>query len=210
MEMRGSTLTLILLQGLVIGFSIAAPIGPIGILCIQRTVLKGRAYGLVSGLGAATADAIYGSIAGFGLTVVSGALITQQFWLRLVGGAFLACIGIRTLTSSPGSKAAKASTGGMLRDYGSTFLLTITNPMTILFFAAVFVGLGLGSANGNYGNATLFVAGIFSGSALWWVILSSFVGFFRSRFNSKSLRILNVLSGLVILAFAAYFLLSIL
>jgi len=201
--------TLILFQGLIIGFSIAAPVGPIGILCIQRTVSKGRVHGLVSGLGAATADAIYGSIAGFGLTVISGALITQQFWLRLVGGAFLCYIGLRTLLSAPGEKAAKCSAGGMLRDYGSTFLLTVTNPMTILFFAAVFVGLGLGSA-GGYGNAVLFVTGIFSGSALWWIILSSFVGFFRSKFNSRSLRILNVISGLVVLGFAAYFLLSIL
>jgi threonine/homoserine/homoserine lactone efflux protein len=199
-----------MLQGLIVGFSIAAPVGPIGILCIQRTLATGRAHGLSTGLGAATADAVYGSIAGFGLTLVSNVLIAQQNWLRLIGGAFLLYLGARTLLTKPGQKPSKFFSGGLLRDYGSTFLLTITNPMTILSFAAVFIGLGIGNSVGNYGYAGLFVAGIFSGSLLWWILLTSVVGFFRAKFTEKRMRIVNAASGIIIAGFGLYFILSLL
>ncbi|MBM5805898.1 MAG: LysE family translocator, partial [Candidatus Verstraetearchaeota archaeon] len=135
-----------LLRGLLIGFAIAAPVGPIGILCIQRTLAKGRIYGFASGLGAATADAIYGAVAGFGLTFISDVLINQQLWLRLLGGAFLLYLGTRTILSKPSKETPQTANKGLAADYTSTFLLTLTNPMTILSFIAVFAGLGLGSA----------------------------------------------------------------
>ena len=140
-------------KGLIIGFSIAAPVGPIGVLCIRRTLAEGWPSGLVSGLGAASADAIYGSIAGFGLAFISNFLVSQQFWLRLVGGIFLCYLGTRTLLSRPAEQAPVGKNGGLLAAYGSTLFLTLTNPMTIISFVAIFAGLGLAAARGNYGSA---------------------------------------------------------
>jgi threonine/homoserine/homoserine lactone efflux protein len=197
-----------LLRGLIIGFSIAAPVGPIGVLCIRRTLAEGRVHGLVSGLGAATADAIYGCVAGFGLTFVSGILISQQVWLRLIGGAFLCYLGFKTFLARPAERAASARSGGLAGTYASTFFLTITNPMTILSFAAVFAGLGLAGANGNYVSAGVLVLGVFAGSALWWLILSGGVGMFRARFNPGGLRWVNRISGVVITGFGLLALLS--
>ncbi|HEX5679515.1 MAG TPA: LysE family transporter, partial [Desulfobacterales bacterium] len=132
------------LRGLVIGFSIAAPVGPIGILCIRRTLAEGRASGFLSGLGAATADALYGCVAGFGLTVVSAFLVDQRAWIQLVGGVFLLALGVRTLRSKPAERAAQAAAGrGLAGSYLSTLLLTLTNPMTIISFAGIFAALGV-------------------------------------------------------------------
>jgi threonine/homoserine/homoserine lactone efflux protein len=190
-----------LLRGLLIGFSIAAPVGPIGVLCIRRTLAAGRAVGLVSGLGAATADAIYGCIAGFGLTFISNFLIGQQVWLRLLGGGFLCYLGLRTFLSRPAEQAASAPGKGLVGAYASTFFLTVTNPMTILSFAAIFAGLGAGGASGNYVSATVLVVGVFIGSALWWFLLSGGVSLFRRRLNSHALRWVNIISGLIIMGF---------
>jgi threonine/homoserine/homoserine lactone efflux protein len=200
----------ILLRGLLIGFSIAAPVGPIGVLCIRRTLADGRASGLVSGLGAATADAFYGSIAGFGLTIISSFLIDQQLWLRLVGGAFLLYLGVRTFLSKPSEHSAEAASGNLLAVYASTFFLTITNPITIISFAAIFAGLGIGSTNGDFGSAVVLVLGVFIGSALWWFLLSAGVSLFRSRFNVRALSWVNRISGIIITAFGALALASLL
>jgi threonine/homoserine/homoserine lactone efflux protein len=197
-----------LLRGLAIGFSIAAPVGPIGVLCIRRTLAEGWAPGLVSGLGAATADAIYGCIAGFGLAFISNFLVSQQVWLRLIGGVFLCYLGIKTLLAKPAEQASLGSGNGLLGGYASTFLLTLTNPMTIISFAAIFAGLGLAGASGNYGSAGILVLGVFIGSALWWLILSSGVGIFRARINSQGLRWVNRISGVIILGFGLFALLG--
>lgn len=190
-------------RGLVIGFSIAAPVGPIGVLCIRRTLTDGRASGLVSGLGAATADGLYGCVAGFGLTFISGILIDQQMWLRLFGGLFLCYLGIRTLLSRPAEQEARAAGTGLLGSYASTFLLTVTNPMTILSFAAIFAGLGLANTSGSYASALVLVLGVFLGSASWWLLLSGGVGLFRDKFNTKGLLWVNRISGVVIIIFGA-------
>lgn len=191
----------LLLRGLLIGFSIAAPVGPIGVLCIRRTLAQGRAAGLISGLGAASADAIYGCIAGFGLTFISGLLISQQSWLKLIGGAFLCYLGVRTLLSQPAERAAAGDAIGLVGAYASTFFLTLTNPTTILSFVAVFAGLGLASMGGDYAAALLLVLGVFCGSALWWLLLSGGVGMFRTRFDVHAMRWVNRISGGVITAF---------
>ncbi len=190
-----------LLRGFIIGFSIAAPVGPIGVLCIRRTLAEGRASGFVSGLGAATADAIYGCIAGFGLTFISSLLISQQVWLRLVGGAFLCYLGLKTSLARPAEKTASAEGYGLAGAYASTFFLTITNPMTILSFAAIFAGLGVGSARGNYVFAGLLVSGVFIGSGLWWFILSGIVAVVRTKFDPSGLRWVNRISGIIITGF---------
>ncbi len=197
-----------LLRGFIIGLSIAAPVGPIGVLCIRRTLAAGRAAGLVSGLGAASADAIYGCIAGFGLTFVSNFLVGQQFWLRLLGGIFLCCLGVKTFLSKPMDRAAAAKGNGLASMYASTFFLTLTNPMTIISFAAVFAGLGLTSSNGDYATAALLVSGVFLGSASWWLILSGLVGIFRARSQARGLQWINRISGLVIAGFGLFALLS--
>ncbi|WP_416676715.1 LysE/ArgO family amino acid transporter [Egbenema bharatensis] len=189
------------LQGLIIGFSIAVPVGPIGILCIRRTLSDGQFIGLLSGLGAATADAIYGCIAGFGLTFVSGLLTSHVGWFRVIGGLFLCYLGVRTALAKPSETAATAQGRGWLGAYLSTLFLTLTNPATILSFIAVFAGLGLATAGGNYGAAVLLVSGVFLGSALWWLLLSSGVGLFRSRLTPKHLKWLNRISGAILLGF---------
>jgi threonine/homoserine/homoserine lactone efflux protein len=126
--------------GMILGFSIAAPVGPIGVLCMRRTLAEGRHYGFISGLGAAAADAVYGAIAAFGLTLISSVLIDQQGWLRLIGGLFLCYLGMRTFFSKVSEQAADVKRGSLWAAFGSTFFLTLTNPMTILSFAAIFAG----------------------------------------------------------------------
>ncbi|MEW6532206.1 MAG: LysE family transporter [Thermodesulfobacteriota bacterium] len=198
----------LLLTGLVIGFSIAAPVGPIGVLCIRRTLAEGRSSGLVCGLGAATADAIYACIAGFGLTFISTFLVSQQPVLRVFGGLFLCYLGIRTFVSRPAENAASGTGNGLLAAYASTFFLTLTNPMTIISFAAVFAGLGIASEGGNYASAAVLVLGVFVGSALWWLILAGGVGMFRASFNTQGLQWVNRIAGAVIAGFGLFALLS--
>lgn len=191
----------LLLRGVVIGFSIAAPVGPIGVLCIRRTLAEGRICGLASGLGAATADAVYGLIAGLGLTMVSHLLLDWQMWLRLGGGAFLCYLGVRSWFSPPAIRAAAANGRGVWGAYATTFALTLTNPMTILSFAAIFGGLGLAGARGDYGAALSLVAGVFGGSACWWLLLSGGTSILRARLDAAWLRGVNRLAGLVMIVF---------
>jgi len=190
-----------LFKGLAIGFSIAAPVGPIGVLCIRRTLAEGRVTGLVSGLGAATADTLYGCVAGFGLAFISSFLVAQQFWLRLIGGMFLCYLGVRTLLTRPAERAVVAKGSGLIGAYASTFFLTLTNPMTILSFAAIFAGLGLAGMSRGYAAAGILVLGVFLGSALWWLVLSSGVGAFRGKFNLQRLQWVNRISGVIIVGF---------
>ncbi|MBW2147640.1 MAG: LysE family transporter [Deltaproteobacteria bacterium] len=186
------------LKGLIIGFSIAAPVGPIGVLCIRRTLAEGRTVGFVSGLGAATADAIYGCIAGFGLTFISRILISQQAWLRFIGGVFLCYLGFKTFLARPARHAAAAKGTGIIGAYGSTLFLTVTNPMTILSFTAIFAGLGVARSGVNYVSAGILVLGVFTGSTLWWFILSSIANLFRTKFDLRGLRWVNRISGIII------------
>jgi threonine/homoserine/homoserine lactone efflux protein len=198
----------VFLRGLLIGFSIAAPVGPIGLLCIRRTLADGRTVGFVSGLGAATADAFYGAVAGFGLTVVSGALVQGQTPLRLVGGGFLCYLGVRTFLARPAQEAALAGRRGLLGAYLSTLGLTLTNPSTILSFVAIFAGLGLGGGGSDYAGAGVLVAGVFIGSALWWLILSGTAGALRGRLTPSGLRWVNRLSGVILAGFGVAALVS--
>jgi threonine/homoserine/homoserine lactone efflux protein len=189
-------------RGLVLGFTIAAAVGPIALLCIRRTLAEGRLVGLASGMGVATADATYGAIAAFGLTAVTDLLVDWRRVLGVVGGAFLLWLAWKTLRSVPGEAAQEAPTrrGGLIGAYLSTLGLTLTNPMTILSFIALFVGLGV-SGDDAAGAATLTV-GVFLGSAAWWVLLVGAVGALRSRLTPTWMRRINIASGLLIGAFA--------
>jgi threonine/homoserine/homoserine lactone efflux protein len=190
------------LRGLIIGFSIAAPVGPIGVLCIRRTLAEGRAFGLISGLGAASADAFFGTIAALGLTLVANFLADQQLWLRLIGGGYLLYLGVTTFRSKPADRSAEVKGRGLLGAYTSTLFLTLTNPLTIFAFAAIIAGVGTGTGTAGTIGALLVVAGVFSGSSLWWLILVTLTSVFRSRFNATGLQWVNRASGIVIGGFA--------
>jgi threonine/homoserine/homoserine lactone efflux protein len=191
----------LLLRGLLIGFSIAAPVGPIGVLVIRRTLAEGRTAGLATGLGAATADALYGCVAGFGLTAISGMLLNNQWWVRLLGGLFLCYLGVRAALAAPAERAADAPSSSLLGAYVATLGLTLSNPTTILSFVAILAGLGVGVAGGSYAAAGLLVVGVFLGSALWWLILSGSINVLRLRLTPGVLRWVNRGSGLIILGF---------
>jgi threonine/homoserine/homoserine lactone efflux protein len=188
------------LEGVAIGFAVAAPVGPIGVLCIRRTLAEGRASGFVSGLGAATADAAYGSVAALGLTFVTGLLVGAAAWLRLFGGVFLVFLGVRTFLSRPDVRPAAAGRGGLLGAYASTFGLTLANPSTILSFAAIFMGLAAGSM-GDALYAMSLVLGVFCGSTLWWFVLSGATSLFRAKLSAGGLRWVNRISGVVLAGF---------
>jgi threonine/homoserine/homoserine lactone efflux protein len=188
-------------RGALIGLAIAAPVGPIGVLCIRRTLADGRLAGFVSGLGAATADLCYGAIAVLGLTALADLLTGVSLWARLLGGLFLCYLGVRTLLERPAERPAEARAGSLLGAYSSTLLLTITNPATIISFAAVFAGLGAASGASGYGEGLLLAGGVFAGSALWWLSLSGVVGLLRGRLTTRALRWVNIAAGALILGF---------
>ncbi len=197
------------IKGLIIGFSLAIPVGPIGLLLIRRTLTRGRISGLVSGIGAATADGLYGAVAGFGLTLLSNFLFKHSVVLRLMGGAFLCHLGVRIFLSKPREKTTKGSEDGLLRDYISALFLTLTNPLTILSFAAIFAASGVVVVPGEYYGTAMLVLGVFSGSSLWWLILSGAVSFFHGKLDSGGIMVLNKISGALIAAFGVMIFVSV-
>ena len=194
----------IVITGAVVGFCVAAPVGPIGALTIRRTLAQGRTTGFVTGLGAATADAAYGAIAAFGLTFVTGLLVAMQGWLRGAGGLFLIFLGIATFRATPAPPNQEQRATGLLSAYATTMLLTLSNPTTILSFLGIFAALGLRDATSSYASASIFVLGVFLGSTLWWLILSSGVGLLRSRITDGGLHWVNKVSGILVAAFGMY------
>lgn len=193
----------IFLKGLLIGVAIAAPVGPIGVLCIQRSLHDGFKVGLMTGLGAALADGTYGLVAGFGLTAISSVLMEYQHWIRLFGGAFLLYLSAQLLSAAP----TKATTGrydaSPWHALGTTYCLTLMNPSTILSFIAIFAGLGIGTSNPSTAEAITLVLGIIVGSAIWWLFLSGGIAFIlHHKINTKGLRWINIGAGLIMLGFA--------
>lgn len=194
---------LVALKAMLLGFSVAAPVGPIGVLCIRRTLTHGRSVGLACGLGAATADALYGLIAGLGVTAVSNALVEVATPLRLVGGVYLAWMGAKTFVADPSSGSTSAEPRGVLLAWGTTVGLTLTNPMTVVSFAAMFSAIAIGT-NAGWLGVPVIVGGVFAGSAAWWLALSTGVARMRSRLTPAHLRWVNRVSGVVLLGFAAW------
>ena len=191
------------LKGLVIGFAIAAPVGPIGVLCIQRSLHDGFKIGLMTGIGAALADGTYGLIAAFGLTAISSMLVAHQFWIRIIGGLFLLYLGVKIFLTPPRERSAAGNSDRSSWDAcATTYFLTITNPMTILSFVAIFAGLGLGSTSVDYTGAVLLVIGITLGLAIWWMLLSGGVAYIlHKRVSPFLMKIINWISGSIILIF---------
>jgi len=189
------------LKGLVVGFVIAAPLGPIGILCARRTLTHGRRAGFLSGMGASTADVLYGFIAAFGLSFLSDILLSYQFWLRLAGGALLCFLGIRTFIERPERKGIISIVRKEKRHagmYTSTFFLTLTNPMTIFSLAAVFAGFGIAGTKGNVLSAAVLILGVFLGSVLWWLFIVGVFSVFKRQFKRHELQWINRIAGLII------------
>lgn len=191
-------------RGVVIGLSVAAPVGPMAILCMRRTLAHGRLAGFVAGLGVATADACYGAIAAFSLTSIADALVEQAGWIRFCGGLFLLYLGIRTLASPPATNSAEGATArpqGRMPAFLSTLGLTLTNPTTILSFAAIFAGFGIVNGDRRTASAAALVIGVFAGSALWWLVLTSGTGLLRTWLTGKRMVWINRVSGGVIAVF---------
>jgi threonine/homoserine/homoserine lactone efflux protein len=186
------------LKGLIIGFAMAVPIGPIGVMCIRKTLTEGHSRGMIIGLGAATADSLFGSIAAFGLTFVSDVIASQHFWLSLLGGGLLLFLGIRTFRAKRKDTIIPFDKKGLLGSYLSSFLLALTNPVTIFAFVAVFAAFGLGHRL-NFISAYILVLGVFSGSCLWFLTLSYGATFFRKKLDSGGLRLVNKISGVLII-----------
>jgi len=190
-----------LLKGMLVGIIIALPTGPVGVLCIRRTILYGRLAGLVSGLGAASADAVFGIIAAFGLSFVSRLLLDYQGWLRLAGAGFLLYIGISAFTADPlqGTKSQR-DPEDLLADYASAFALTISNPITILAFLAIFASIGFSGPEATLGRAATLVLGVWLGSLLWWAGLAGGAGMVRLSFDREHLVWINRGSGGILVA----------
>lgn len=197
-------LTTLFLKGLLIGFSIAAPVGPIGVLCINRTLRSGIFPGLISGLGAAVADAFYGCVAGFGFVSVSAFLLSQKMWIQLVGGLFLIYLGVKTFLTHSENTSLTDNANTLWKDFTSTLFLTITNPMTIISFIAIYASLGIIEGGANYQEAILIVLGVFMGSLLWWCLLSVGISIIRHKLSETFLLWINRFSGIILAGFGLF------
>ena len=189
---------LFLLKGLIIGFAMSVPVGPIGILCIRKTLAEGHSRGLIIGLGAATADALYGSIAAFGLTFVSDMIASQHIWVSLLGGGLLMFLGIKTFRAKREDPLLPSERPGFWGSYVSSFLIAVTNPVTVFAFVAVFAAFGLGHRL-TIVSASILVFGVFAGSGLWFLTLGYVATFFRKRLESGGLRWVNRIAGVLII-----------
>jgi threonine/homoserine/homoserine lactone efflux protein len=186
------------LKGLVIGLAIAVPVGPVGFLCLRRTLVYGRVTGIVSGLGAATADALYGLVVAFGLTAIASFLLRIEPLLQLGGGVFLLGLGLRTARARPPAMlegGAPQPQRSLPAAYFSTLALTVGSPATILAFLAIFAGFGLGGRIDTPLHAFELVGGVFTGSALWWLGLGLGAGALRDRLHEGALRVVHAVSG---------------
>lgn len=195
---------MLFLRGLVIGIAIAAPVGPVGILCIRKALADGRLAAFVAGLGAALADGIFGAVVVLGLGAVSHLLSGHAFWLKLIGGLFMLTLGLRTWRAAAlDLTLPKGSGPGMVRDFLSTFLITMTNPGTILGVIGVFAAFGAAIRPAGEGEAWLLITGIFLGSVLWWLILAEITVAVRARFTPQRMRLFNHVSGALLMVFGA-------
>ena len=199
----------LLMEGILIGFVVAVPVGPLGLLCINRALIMGPLLGLFSGFGVATADALAAGIAALGITLISGFLIDHQFLLRLLGGSFLFYLGIKIYRTKPLVQASPNGVNGLFGAYATTFLLTFSNPVTILSFIAIYAGWQVQSLHGNYFGAAVLTLGVFLGSALWWVSLFIALTAFREHFSLEILGWIHKIFGAAIAGFGLAVLLSV-
>ncbi len=198
------------LKGVIIGVILATPLGPVGTLCVQRTFTEGKLHGLISGLGATVADVIFGSIAAFGLTMVSNFFAVHQVWIRLIGGFFILFLAVRIFLLKPRMSLDVVGNSNLIRAFASAFVITITNPITIITLAVMFAGLGLVSEEAQYASATIMIFGVFVGSSLVWLSIWGISVIFRNKFNPSKLYLVNKVAGIIIFAFGILTLASLL
>lgn len=190
-----------LLQGIIIGLTLAVPVGPISLLCIRRSITDGRLHGIISGLGVATADSLYAAVAVLGLTVISGIIVAQQLFFRSIAGLVLIAVGAKVFLSVPAEPKENGGHESYPKDYLSMLAIALANPLTILFFIIVLPGFGIVLGGTSLVTSAEFVLGIFSGSVLWWVILCGAVGSVRSSLSTRNLQVINRISGILIICF---------
>ena len=189
---------MLFLKSFILGFAVSAPVGPIGLLCIQRTLSRGKSAGFLTGMGAVSANIIYACIAAFGFSIVSSFLLEQQFYLKIIGALFLFYLGIKTFLKNPAKAAAQLEGEHLFSMYLSTFFLMITNPVTILNFVAMFAGLGFEHNAQTSITAISLVAGVFFGATSWWLFLSFFASVFRNKITPH-LAIVNKIAGMLMI-----------
>ena len=187
----------VLAKGMLAGLAISAPVGPVNVLCVSRTIAKGRTAGMVSGLGAGAADTIYGAIAGFSISFVIGFLIREEFWIRLFGGILLIGIGVRYYFRKPASLLQEMKREPEHSGFVTAFLLNLTNPTVVLSFLAVLTALGL-PRHKSWGQDVVLVTGILFGAMAWWIVLVAITGHFRDRFNNSVMLRMNRIAGIAI------------
>ena len=190
----------LLLKGAVIGLMVSIPLGPIGVLCVQRTLNKGRRSGFVSGLGAALADTIFALVAGLGISIIIGFIEDQKIYFQIIGGIIVVFLGIHIFYSNPVRqiRMQRLNKNKLSHDFLSVFFLTISNPLAIFLFLAMFTGVNLTSGPMSFFNLIFMIAGVTLGSACWWFLLSSFVNVFRHRFRLKNIWWMNKVAGVLI------------
>ncbi|MFA4877278.1 MAG: LysE family transporter [Methanoregula sp.] len=190
-------------QGIIIGLTLAVPVGPISLICIQRAVEGGRLHGIVSGIGVATADCLYAAVVFLGLTMISGVILAQQSLFRSIAGIVLLVVGIKVFLSRPPEAKVRPEQESYLKDYLTTVAIGIANPLTIIFFIAILPAFGVVFQGASHILAAEFVLGVFCGSVLWWIILCGTIGSIRSRLSVDNLKLINRVSGIMIVCIGA-------
>ena len=198
----------LLLKGFILGFSVSAPIGPIGVLCVRRTAADGFTAGWAVGLGATAADSLYAAVAALGLTAVASSLVAWEKPLRLIAAVILFSLAWRAAQPREPDRPVSDRRGGFLGGFGSGFAILITNPAAILIFGAVFAGVGLVGNQGTTRAAAAIVVGVVLGSQAWWVLLNGVVSILRKQLRARAFRVINVSSAVILVAFGVLALLG--
>ena len=188
---------MLLVKGIIVGLLASIPLGPVGVICIQRTINKGKLSGFISGLGAATADTIFATIAGFSITFVINFIEEKQFFFQVIGGVIVMILGVSIFYTNPirQLKRHRKNKSSMLEDYLSVLFITITNPLAVFLFIGLFASLRIVSTVGNGLYVGILLSGVFLGAATWWFVLSTIINRFRARFRLKQLWYINKISG---------------
>lgn len=198
----------IFIEGILIGILASIPLGPIGVLCVQRTLSRGRMSGFVSGMGAATSDAIYATLAGFSLSFIVGFVEKKILFIQIIGVVILVFMGLKIFFTNPAVQLRKQSNQKtkLLQDFLSTFMFTIANPLVVFFFVTLFAAFRVVEASNTLLSQILLVFGVFIGACSWWFSLTSIVNLFRSKINLRRLWLINKIAGatIVILAVVAF------
>ncbi len=199
-----------IIQGITIGILVSVPVGPVAVLAIQRSLNKGFKSGFITGIGAASADIIYAVIAGFGITFISDFLIDNQIYIRIVGGLFLIFIGFKIFSSNPAKQIRKHRTKGnnYFKDFLTSFFVTVSNPLTILAFGAIFASFNMVDKESGFISIFVLIITVFSGALLWWVALTAITTIFKNKIRLRNILWINRITGMLIILFAILLIIS--